>query len=79
MRSIEKLLEGFEPDFEFQAVSPLPKEEFEARARKIRREAIENECDALIMHASSIGWYHSSNSYLRYVCDWVREESPVGF
>ena len=29
--------------------------------------------DALIVHADFIGWYHTSNSYLRYICDWMRE------
>ena len=70
---MEKLLEGFEPDFEFKPVPPLPKEEFEERARKLRRGAVENECDALILHTDNIGWYHTSNSYLRYICDWMRE------
>lgn len=73
MRSCEKLLEGFEPDFEFKPVSPLPREEFEERIRKIRAEATEEECDALIFHTDQIGWYHTSNSYLRYVSDWIRE------
>jgi Xaa-Pro aminopeptidase len=69
----ERLLKDFEPTFEFQAVDPLPVEEFEERLRRIRREAATAECDALLVHADSIGWYHTSNSYLRYVCDWERE------
>lgn len=69
----EKLLEGFEPNFDFKPVPPLPKEEFDERVRRIRKEAAEEEYDALILHTDAIGWYHTSNSYLRYICDWIRE------
>lgn len=69
----EKLLEGFAPDFEFRPVNPLPADEFAERVRRIRREAAVSEYDALLLHADIIGWYHTSNSYLRYVCDWFRE------
>ena len=73
MQSCEKLLEGFEADFDFKPLPPLPKEEFEERVRRIRVDANDNECDALILHADMVGWYHTSNSYLRYVCDWEKE------
>lgn len=54
-KSCEKLLEGFEPDFEFIEVPPLPKEEHEERVNRVRVEAAENECDALILHTDSVG------------------------
>ncbi len=69
----EKLLEGFEPSFEFKPIDPLPESEFAERLRRIRREATRGEYDALILHSEGIGWFHTSNSYLRYVCDWARE------
>ena len=73
MRACEKLLEGFEPDFTFTPVDPLPAAEFAERLRRIRRDAAVAGCDALIVHTDIIGWYHTSNAYLRYVCDWFRE------
>jgi len=73
MRHSEKLLEGFEPDFEFQPVDPLPPAEYEDRVRRIKRDAALGGYDGLILHTDFVGWYHTSNSYLRYVCDWIRE------
>jgi len=70
---IGSLLSGFEPDFEFTSPLPLPVEEFEERLRRIRRQAVEAGHDALIVHAGSVGWFHASNAYLRYICDWMRE------
>jgi Xaa-Pro aminopeptidase len=69
----EKLLEGFEPNFTFTPVDPLPEEEFAERLRRIRRAAVVGEYDCLLVQASDVGWYHTSNAYLRYVCDWTRE------
>ncbi len=73
MRSPEKLLDGFEPNFKFTPIDPLPASEFEDRVRRIRREATLGGYDAILIHTDIIGWYHTSNSYLRYVCDWIRE------
>jgi Xaa-Pro aminopeptidase len=70
---MEKLLEGFEPDFAFEPPPPLPEAEFAERLRRIRRQAAVEELDAIVLHTDQIGWYHTSNSYLRYVCDWMRE------
>ncbi|MGO7587056.1 M24 family metallopeptidase [Rhizobium ruizarguesonis] len=67
------LLADFHPDFDFSAPLPLPVEEFEDRLRRIRRQAVEAGHDALIVHAGSVGWFHASNTYLRYICDWMRE------
>ncbi|WP_392710368.1 M24 family metallopeptidase [Rhizobium ruizarguesonis] len=67
------LLADFQPDFDFSAPLPLAVEEFEDRLRRIRRQAIEAGHDALIVHAGSVGWFHASNAYLRYICDWMRE------
>lgn len=70
---IEKLLDGFEPTFEFKAPLPFPEAEFAERIRRIRREAVQAGHDALIVHTGSLGWFHASNAYLRYICDWMRE------
>ena len=29
--------------------------------------------DVLIVHTDTVGWFHASNAYLRYLCDWMRE------
>lgn len=70
---IERLLDGFEPSFEFIAPPPLPEAEFAERVRRIRREAVVAGHDVLIVHTGTVGWFHTSNPYLRYVCDWMRE------
>lgn len=70
---IGALLADFQPDFEFSAPQPLPLEEFEERLRRVRRAAVEAGHDALVVHAGSVGWFHASNHYLRYLCDWMRE------
>ena len=70
---MEALLADFEPDFEFVAPPPLPQAEFEERLRRIRRDAVVAGHDVLIVHTDMIGWFHTSNAYLRYICDWMRE------
>ena len=72
-RRMESLLADFEPDFKFVPPPQLPEEEFAERLRRIRREAVLAGHDAVIVHAEMIGWFHTSNAYLRYVCDWMRE------
>ncbi len=72
-RRIEALLADFQPDFDFVAPPPLPVEEYEERLRRIRREAVVAGHDALVIHTDMVGWFHTSNAYLRYVCDWMRE------
>ncbi|WP_294923572.1 Xaa-Pro peptidase family protein [uncultured Paracoccus sp.] len=69
----ESLLDGFQPDFEFTPIDPLPESEFVERLRHIRREATIAGHDVILAHADSIGAYRVSNSYLRYLCDWMRE------
>jgi Xaa-Pro aminopeptidase len=69
----ERLLDGFEPDFEFSPVDPLPASEFETRLRRILREAVRCDYDGLILNAEMVGWFHTSNPSLRYVADWIRE------
>ncbi|WEX09137.1 Xaa-Pro peptidase family protein [Chelativorans sp. AA-79] len=71
--SPEALLDGFRPSFEFEPVNPLPEDEFTERLRRIRREATVAGHDLILVHADSIGSYRVSNSYLRYICDWMRE------
>lgn len=73
LRRMEALLADFEPDFDFAPAQPLPVEEFEERLRRIRREAVLAGHDALLVHTDMVGWFHTSNAYLRYVCDWMRE------
>jgi len=72
-KRMERLLDGFEPSFEFKPVNPLPESEYRDRLRRIRREAVVAGHDVTLVHADGIGWYHVSNSYLRYICDWARE------
>ncbi len=72
-RSIESLMGDFEPDFDFVAPPPLPEAEFEERLRKVRREAVLAGHDALLVHTDTVGWFHTSNAYLRYLIDWMRE------
>ncbi|MBM3605721.1 MAG: aminopeptidase P family protein [Alphaproteobacteria bacterium] len=71
--SSEALLSGFAPSFDFEPLPPLPEEEFTDRLRQIRREATVAGHDVLLIHTDGIGSYRTSNSYLRYVCDWARE------
>ena len=73
IRRMESLLADFEPDFTFVPPLPLPEAEFVERLRRIRREAVVAGHDALVVHAGMIGWFHTSNAYLRYICDWMRE------
>ena len=72
-RRIEALLADFEPDFEFVPPPALPEAEFAERLRRIRRQAVLAGHDALLIHTGTVGWFHTSNLYLRYVCDWMRE------
>jgi Xaa-Pro aminopeptidase len=69
----EMLLAGFEPSFEFDPVAPIAVEELVERTRSLRRECALADFDALIVHSEQVGWYHTSNSFLRYLCDWIRE------
>ena len=69
----EKLLEGFEPNFEFVPPMAIPEEEFQARVEHIRREANVAEHDVTIVNANGANNYHVTNKYLRYLCDWPRE------
>ncbi|MER2535135.1 MAG: Xaa-Pro peptidase family protein [Rhizobiaceae bacterium] len=71
--SCERLLDGFRPSFEFEPVNPLPEDEFAERLRHIRRQATVAGHDLILVHSDSIGSYKTSNSYLRYICDWMRE------
>lgn len=69
----EALLDGFQPDFSYEPMPPLPEAEFVDRLRRIRREATIAGYDVTLVHADSIGSYKVSNSYLRYICDYARE------
>ena len=41
--------------------------------RRVRREGVVAGHDVLIAHTDTVGWFHASNAYLRYLCDWMRE------
>lgn len=69
----EKLLEGFEPNFEFVPPKAIPEEELYARIAHIRREATVAEHDVTLINANGVLNFHTTNKYLRYVCDWNRE------
>ena len=69
----EKLLEGFKPSFEFVPPKAIPEEEYRARIEHVRREAVVAEHDVTLVNANGILNYHSTNRYLRYLCDWNRE------
>lgn len=69
----ERLLEGFEPSFEFEPIGQVPESDYEDRVRRIRRDAVVAGHDVILINAGMVGWYHTSNGYLRYVCDWPRE------
>jgi Xaa-Pro aminopeptidase len=69
----ERLLDGFEPDFEFKPAPAIPASEFAERVERLRREAVVAEHDAIVVHANGGQGYSTSNGFLRYLCDWVRE------
>lgn len=71
--AVEKLLADFEPDFDFVGAPQLPESEYADRIRRIRRDATVAGHDAVLVHSSLVGWYHTSNPFLRYICDWARE------
>ena len=70
---IEALLADFRPSFDFTPAPPLAEAEFAERLRRIRRQAVLAGHDALIINTNMVGWFHTSNAWLRYVCDWMRE------
>jgi Xaa-Pro aminopeptidase len=72
-RPSERLLDGFEPDFDFQPAPPLPEAEFAERIEKMRRAATVAGYDALLIHANGAPRFSTTNGFLRYACDWDRE------
>ena len=70
---VEKLLADFEPSFDFVGAPQLPESEYADRITRIRRDATVAGHDAVLVHSSLVGWYHTSNPFLRYICDWARE------
>jgi Xaa-Pro aminopeptidase len=69
----EKILQGFEPDFEFVPAPRISEDEFGERIERIRREATSNEQDATLVHVDGGSRFSTSNGFLRYLCDWERE------
>jgi Xaa-Pro aminopeptidase len=72
-KNSEKLLEGFEPDFEFEPAKAIPAEEFNDRIERMRRSATVQGHDVLLIHADGAGFFSTTNTFLRYACDWARE------
>ena len=70
---LERLLDGFEPDFDFEPAPRIPESEFAERVEKLRRAAMVAGHDATIIHADGAIPLSASNGFLRYVCDWHRE------
>lgn len=70
---VEKLLADFEPSFDFVGAPQIPESEYADRLTRIRRDATVAGHDAVVVHSSLVGWYHTSNPFLRYICDWARE------
>ncbi|WP_293864663.1 Xaa-Pro peptidase family protein [uncultured Alsobacter sp.] len=71
--SIAALMGDFVADFDFVPPPQLPLEEYEERLRKVRREAVVAGHDAIVVLTDMVGWFHTSNAYLRYMIDWMRE------
>lgn len=69
----EKILEGFQPSFEFVPPMAIPEEELRERINRIRREAAVGEHDVTLVNANGALNYHVTNKYLRYLTDWNRE------
>ncbi|MCR8548870.1 Xaa-Pro peptidase family protein [Salipiger sp. P9] len=72
-QACERLLDGFEPDFDFEAAPPIPPAEFAERIERLRREAIVAEHDAIVVNANAGNGFSVTNGFLRYLCDWARE------
>ncbi|MEV5008767.1 Xaa-Pro peptidase family protein [Streptomyces sp. NPDC056159] len=72
-RRMESLLRDFEPSFEFEPAEQITEDEYADRIERIRRDATVAGYDATLVHSSLVGWYHTSNPFLRYICDWMRE------
>lgn len=69
----ERLLDGFEPSFEFNAPKAIPVEEYGERIAHMRKQAALQGHDVILIHANGAGFFFTSNTYLRYACDWARE------
>ena len=69
----ERILEGFEPNFEFQPAPPIPPSEFNSRIERLRRAATVAGHDVLLINANGAPRFSTSNDFLRYACDWQRE------
>lgn len=69
----EALLDGFEPDFAFTPAPRITDGEYASRIEKIRREATVAGHDVVFIHANGAPRYATSNTHLRYACNWERE------
>lgn len=69
----EKLLQNFEPSFDFVSPKAIPDEEYHDRIERLRQSAAERGHDVLLIHADGVKTFKTTNMYLRYACDWARE------
>jgi len=73
MMNCEKLLEGFEPSFEFVPPKAVPESELADKVERLRRAATVAECDVVLLNANGAPNYNATNKYLRFFFDWPRE------
>ncbi|GAA4170621.1 M24 family metallopeptidase [Gryllotalpicola koreensis] len=69
----ERLLDGFEPTFEADLAAPIPESEYIERLDRLRRAAAVAENGVTLVHADGASGFQTSNSYIHWLCDWVRE------
>lgn len=73
LRTPERLLDGFEPTFDVELAPPIPESEFADRIARLRRAAAVAENEVTLVHADGLTGFQTSNTYVRWLCDWARE------
>lgn len=73
MPRFERLLDGFEPDFDIDYAPPIPEDEFHERMTRLRRAAAVAENEVTLVHTDGANGFQTSNTYVRWLCDWARE------
>ncbi|RKR75886.1 M24 family metallopeptidase [Frondihabitans australicus] len=69
----ERLLDGFEPSFDVELAKAIPESEFIERITRLRRAAAVAENEVTLIHADGLTGFQTSNTYLKWLCDWSRE------
>lgn len=72
-KTAERLLDGFEPSFEVDYAKAIPESEFADRIARLRRAAAVAENEVTLIHADGLTGFQTSNTYLKWLCDWSRE------